>query len=267
MSVIPFCEKELSFIAYAICHYCNQDFYKKIDILTTYNLLKRENDYSYNKRYNKDDELIIGTLTEQTFKDAKFLFHSQKRNKDFEKSVLNMLSSYIYNSDYNDNWQNKDIKKYIDHTIMTMFRNRKAENLFFYKSDFDIEQKRLKDLEEKKAENYRKFMALKSSEKSIKTEMYRDNDFAYIYIDSSKTLHLAYDDVYRKFRIGDEVKTGSYNLIYTGKITNITIKSVFTLDDGYTKQKRFKMMDFIKSNYNLDLIKIGEHNANEHYYI
>jgi hypothetical protein len=65
----------------------------------------------------------------------------------------------------------------------------------------------------------------------------------------------------KKFQVGHICRTGSYNLIYTGEITNITEKCVFA--DG----KRFTIAEFIWENYKFDLDKINAHNSNERMYI
>jgi hypothetical protein len=65
----------------------------------------------------------------------------------------------------------------------------------------------------------------------------------------------------KTFKVGDVVKTGSYNLIYTGKITNIGPKTISA--DG----KRFTIAEFIDHNYDLDLKYIADHNAEERMYI
>lgn len=67
------------------------------------------------------------------------------------------------------------------------------------------------------------------------------------------------------FKIGDTVKTGSYNLIYTGVITKIGPKSVTTDDAG--EIKRFDLVEFIRNNWDLDLEKIRRKNIDTSYYI
>ena len=63
----------------------------------------------------------------------------------------------------------------------------------------------------------------------------------------------------REFKIGDTVKTGSYNLIYTGKIIAIGVKTV-TIEGCELGRRRFDIAKFICRNYDLNLDKIQTHN-------
>lgn len=64
----------------------------------------------------------------------------------------------------------------------------------------------------------------------------------------------------RTFAIGDRVEYGSYNLIYTGPIVAITPQGVKVQAGGVNQI--LKMYDFIWRNWDLDLEKIAERNAN-----
>ncbi len=62
------------------------------------------------------------------------------------------------------------------------------------------------------------------------------------------------------FKIGDEAEYDSYNLIYTGKITKITNKTVMVKDPNY-ENKRLNFHDFSTKNHNFDAEDIARRNA------
>lgn len=64
-----------------------------------------------------------------------------------------------------------------------------------------------------------------------------------------------------KFNVGDEHVTGSWNLIYTGKILKITPTGVWFYDDVYRKNTRRRWEDFVHANWNFDAQSINEKNA------
>lgn len=67
----------------------------------------------------------------------------------------------------------------------------------------------------------------------------------------------------RTFSIGDEVATGSYNLVYTDPIIGITAKTVTTSGGVNGASQRFTLLKFVRANWDLDLVKIRKHNAEE----
>lgn len=65
----------------------------------------------------------------------------------------------------------------------------------------------------------------------------------------------------RTFRMGEVVKTGSYNLIYMGAIVGITEKSVFAKERSYSdKRKRFTVEQFISENWDFDVNEATKQN-------
>lgn len=81
------------------------------------------------------------------------------------------------------------------------------------------------------------------------------------YIEAEKPTRPRYRLFNRTFHIGDTVEVGSYNLVYTAKITRITAKSVFTDNDYSTCTTQFKLWEFINRNWNLDLAAINKQNS------
>lgn len=67
------------------------------------------------------------------------------------------------------------------------------------------------------------------------------------------------------FRVGDVCATGSYNLIYTGRIKAIGPKTVTTV--GCFKTQRFTPYEFIYKNWDYDSVKIAAHNFEVGQYI
>lgn len=70
-----------------------------------------------------------------------------------------------------------------------------------------------------------------------------------------------------KFEIGDEAEYDSYNLKYTGTITNITEKTVTILPKYETKKRRLKIENFAWRNYNFDSLKVAAENFDTMMYI
>ncbi len=65
----------------------------------------------------------------------------------------------------------------------------------------------------------------------------------------------------RTFNIGDTVEVGSYNLVYLGKITQITAKSVLCKEDTYQGgNKRFDLFKFAHVNRDFDEAKAKKRN-------
>ena len=74
----------------------------------------------------------------------------------------------------------------------------------------------------------------------------------------------------RSFILGEEAEYGSYNLIYTGKITRISSKVVqITAYPGTISERRHNLSlnEFCWRNHNFDAQKVAAHNQNEMYYI
>jgi hypothetical protein len=69
------------------------------------------------------------------------------------------------------------------------------------------------------------------------------------------------------FNIGDSAIYDSYNLYYTGTITNITDKTVTFKRAGYDTTKRIKVEEFAWRNYDYDAERIGRENAETSWYI
>lgn len=70
------------------------------------------------------------------------------------------------------------------------------------------------------------------------------------------------------FEIGDTAEYDSYNLIYTGEITNIGAKTVTIKHPGYSsKSSRLTIAEFADKNWDFDLERIAKHNHEESYYI
>lgn len=69
----------------------------------------------------------------------------------------------------------------------------------------------------------------------------------------------------KTFRVGDVCATGSYNLIYTGRIKKIGPKTITT--QGHWKVERFTPYEFIYENWDYDAVKIAAHNFEEGQYI
>lgn len=68
----------------------------------------------------------------------------------------------------------------------------------------------------------------------------------------------------RRFEVGDECVTGSFNLIYTDPVAAITAKTVSTSKGyGYDKprMKRFDLESFCSMNWDCNLEEIAERNA------
>lgn len=63
------------------------------------------------------------------------------------------------------------------------------------------------------------------------------------------------------FKVGDPCITGSYNLIYMGKILKITAKTVTVQDNCETRSKRLDIAEFNRRNCHFDADKIARHNA------
>lgn len=66
--------------------------------------------------------------------------------------------------------------------------------------------------------------------------------------------------VIQRFKIGDTVEQGSYNMVYTGEIIDIKSKYV-TISGCPCGVQNHKYSQFIRRNWDLDLGKIGKHNA------
>lgn len=67
------------------------------------------------------------------------------------------------------------------------------------------------------------------------------------------------------FAIGDWAEVGAYNLVYTGQITKITKKTVTLVEYPGTnnaKTYRFTIAKFDRRNWDFDLAKATERNAN-----
>lgn len=76
--------------------------------------------------------------------------------------------------------------------------------------------------------------------------------------------------VSNSFKMGDEAEYGSYNLIYTGKITRITPKAIqITAYPGTSSERRHNLSlnEFCWRNYNFNAERVAAHNINELYYI
>lgn len=72
------------------------------------------------------------------------------------------------------------------------------------------------------------------------------------------------------FALGDEAEYGSYNLIYTGRITKITDKIVqVTAYPGSSIERRhnLSLYEFCWRNEGFDAVKVAHHNHTEMYYI
>ena len=72
------------------------------------------------------------------------------------------------------------------------------------------------------------------------------------------------------FQVGDEAEYGSYNLIYTGKITKITDKCVTIVayyGSSIAKTHRLDLSEFCCRNFGFNAEKIMNHNHNEMMYI
>ena len=69
------------------------------------------------------------------------------------------------------------------------------------------------------------------------------------------------------FKVGDACKVGSYNLVYMGDIIKATAKTVSCSEDYRDGKRRFGWYEFIRMNWNFDLDKACNHNANELHYI
>ena len=66
----------------------------------------------------------------------------------------------------------------------------------------------------------------------------------------------------RTFRVGDEAEYGSFNLVYTGTVTAITLKTVTIVeDDRAAKVHRLSLYDFAEANYDFDAAKARKRNA------
>lgn len=79
------------------------------------------------------------------------------------------------------------------------------------------------------------------------------------------------DHVYRRdFKIGDEAEYDSYNLSYTGTITNITAKTVtITEDFGLARARvhRLDLAEFSSRNWDFDAAKTAASNSDTMRYI
>ena len=87
------------------------------------------------------------------------------------------------------------------------------------------------------------------------------NQFIQIFVDGELRNH---------FIIGDEAEYGSYNLIYTGRITKITDKIMqVTAYPGSSNERRhnLSLSEFCWRNESFDAVKVAHHNHNEMYYI
>lgn len=71
----------------------------------------------------------------------------------------------------------------------------------------------------------------------------------------------------KTFNVGDDAVSGSYNLIYTGKIVFVGEHFVRVLEKGYSKAKQLTLAQFIYYNWNYDAKKISAHNSEEMYHI
>ncbi len=69
------------------------------------------------------------------------------------------------------------------------------------------------------------------------------------------------------FKVGDTAIYDSYNLYYTGTITNITDKTVTFHRAGYESAKRIKIEEFAWRNYDYDAKRVAEENAETSWYI
>lgn len=87
------------------------------------------------------------------------------------------------------------------------------------------------------------------------------NKFIYINVDGVRT---------NMFMIGDTAEYNSWNLIYTGKITKITDKTVqITAYTGTQNERRHNLSlhEFCWRNEKFNLEKVMKHNQEEMYYI
>jgi hypothetical protein len=74
----------------------------------------------------------------------------------------------------------------------------------------------------------------------------------------------------RSFILGDSAEYDSYNLIYTGRITKITDKTVqITAYPGTQSERRYNLSlyEFCYKNYNFDVERVAKHNHEESMYI
>lgn len=72
----------------------------------------------------------------------------------------------------------------------------------------------------------------------------------------------------KRFEIGDHGTYGSYNLIYTGRITSITAKTVLIEKDEQSKvRKVLKLRRFAEKHYHFDLASIEAHNRDAYMHI
>ena len=71
----------------------------------------------------------------------------------------------------------------------------------------------------------------------------------------------------RSFNIGDQAIYDSWNLYYTGSITNITDKTVTFKRPGYDQRKRITITEFAWRNYDFDAQRIAEENAETMQYL
>ena len=70
-----------------------------------------------------------------------------------------------------------------------------------------------------------------------------------------------------RFGIGDPAEYDSYNLKYTGTITNITEKTVTIQPKYENKKRRLKLQDFAWRNYDFNSEKIAAENFETMLYI
>lgn len=61
------------------------------------------------------------------------------------------------------------------------------------------------------------------------------------------------------FAVGDTATYDSYNLIYTGEIVGITDKTVTIVDND--KQRRLKLAEFVRRNWDFNAEEVAEHNS------
>lgn len=65
----------------------------------------------------------------------------------------------------------------------------------------------------------------------------------------------------RTFKVGDACERHSYNLVYTGNITQIGVKTVTIKDDTLSETSRLTLEGFISRNWDFDAEKIAKRNG------
>lgn len=65
----------------------------------------------------------------------------------------------------------------------------------------------------------------------------------------------------RTFKVGDKAERDSYNLVYTGEITQIGLKTVTIKDDSLSTTSRLTLEGFVNRNWDFDLERIAKRNG------